>query len=715
MYGQPGPSVNGTAFPNHPYAHQQFGPARGRGNNYATNGFQRGQRQPNNYYANRNPPLHPGYSSPGVNGRDRLATNDLSRYAHVPNGQAVSPLQRGRPNFPPPITSPPIPSPVQMYGVHNPPLHPYFSPGPPSTSPPAMYHYPHHPQSQMQPFLPPPFIPAQPQPTFSYGQHPALRPPEDQIPDQILRSPESRRRSSPHPQPQSFPPTSINATSPKILTPVLAAEPEPVASEPATRTPSPPQHSQSIDEPFIPLHIQKQDLSFGSSSSLDRPIQILHYTGEDHGPIPDQEWVISALRPDNPSDAFGIMISPKAKPPPRVVEAALEYASPVRSSVYLPKLPEEHIKASPNVSEVSDGEPLKASETVVDDHVPSPRRSDPISSSATETESAASTAPDAFVPGSPVSTNTSISLAVPKANAETREEIAEMPPSTTSPVVTAEIPLPSEVQPLSAVSQPTAPPAVKKSWASLLRSEGSSKSSLPTSNVIGFSIPAEERKTSSGSSLPASLLGKRNELLQLLTNGANSVGVPNIRPRGLINTGNMCFANAVLQTLVYCPPFYRFFTELGKYIPGPKAESSKWNGKTTPLVEATVDFLKEFSPKSRNEEVDEDDYDGIDSFLPSNIYEAMKDKSRLDGMRVSSSSTSIVYDLLNTRQGAQQEDAEEFFGFFLDTLEEELLSISNTLKPSAAPAPLSEPASNSEEGWLEVGKKNRAVITRSVS
>lgn len=75
----------------------------------------------------------------------------------------------------------------------------------------------------------------------------------------------------------------------------------------------------------------------------------------------------------------------------------------------------------------------------------------------------------------------------------------------------------------------------------------------------------------------------------------------------------------------------------------------------------------------------------------------------------------MVDDLLNTRQGAQQEDAEEFFGFFLDTLEEELLSISNTLKPSAAPASLSEPASNSEEGWLEVGKKNRAVITRSVS
>lgn len=634
MYSQPGPSVNGNAFPNHPYAHQQFGPVRGRGNNYGANGFQRGQRQPNNYYANRQPPLHSGYS-PGVNGIDRPATNDLARYAHGPNGQAVSPVQRGRPNFPPPITSPPIPSPVQMYGVHNPSMHPYFPPGPPSISPPEMYHYPHHPQSQIQSFFPPPFIPSQPQPTFSYGQHPALRSPVDKIPDQILRSPESRRKFSPQFHPQAFPPTSSNAFSPKILTPVLATEPEPVAPEPATRiSPSPPQ-SQSIDEPFTPFLSQKQDLSFGTSSTLGQSVQILHYTGEDHGPIPDQEWVISAIRPDNPSDAFGIMISPNAKPPPRIVDGALEYTSPARSSVSLPKLSEEQIDPSPNVVEVSGGDPLKASETVVDVQASLPPRSDPISGSATETDSAASTAPDAFVPGSPVSTNTSVSLAVPKADAVTGKEMTEMSSSATSPDVTAEISLPSEVQSPAAVSQPTAP-AVKKSWASLLRSEGSSKSSLPTSNVIGFSIPAEVTKTSSTSSLPASLLGKRNELLHLLTNGISSGGgVPNIRPRGLINTGNMCFANAVLQTLVYCPPFYRFFTELGKYIPGSKAELSKWNGKTTPLVEATVDFLKEFSPKSRKEEVDEDDYDGIDSFLPSNIYEAMKDKSRLDGMRVS--------------------------------------------------------------------------------
>lgn len=67
-------------------------------------------------------------------------------------------------------------------------------------------------------------------------------------------------------------------------------------------------------------------------------------------------------------------------------------------------------------------------------------------------------------------------------------------------------------------------------------------------------------------------------------------------------------------------------------------------------------------------------------------------------------------------QGGQQEDAEEFLGFFLDTLEEELLSISSSLmtepKPKAPGGPSAE--GSADDGWLEVGKKNKAVVTRSV-
>lgn len=77
-------------------------------------------------------------------------------------------------------------------------------------------------------------------------------------------------------------------------------------------------------------------------------------------------------------------------------------------------------------------------------------------------------------------------------------------------------------------------------------------------------------------------------------------------------------------------------------------------------------------------------------------------------------------------QGGQQEDAEEFLGFYLDTLEEELLTIVNSLSatpgstklpPGNKPAPVEEKfeMQEEEEGWLEVGRRNKMVVTRTAS
>jgi len=72
-------------------------------------------------------------------------------------------------------------------------------------------------------------------------------------------------------------------------------------------------------------------------------------------------------------------------------------------------------------------------------------------------------------------------------------------------------------------------------------------------------------------------------------------------------------------------------------------------------------------------------------------------------------------------QGGHQEDAEEFLGFYLDTLEEELLSTITGFSPNL---PTSTPVINpteerveeegSKDGWLEVGKKNKPILTRTV-
>jgi ubiquitin carboxyl-terminal hydrolase 10 len=102
----------------------------------------------------------------------------------------------------------------------------------------------------------------------------------------------------------------------------------------------------------------------------------------------------------------------------------------------------------------------------------------------------------------------------------------------------------------------------------------------------------------------------------------------------------MCFANAVLQILIYCPPFYRLFAELGKYLTGPVVGAQKEGGKATPLVDATIKFLKEFQPvpahsKTKGKDVDREEDDGLESFIPTYVYDAMKEKKRFDNMRVS--------------------------------------------------------------------------------
>ena len=51
-------------------------------------------------------------------------------------------------------------------------------------------------------------------------------------------------------------------------------------------------------------------------------------------------------------------------------------------------------------------------------------------------------------------------------------------------------------------------------------------------------------------------------------------------------------------------------------------------------------------------------------------------------------------------------------GFFLDALEDELLSITQSSMPKAEES--NEAAPTQDEGWLEVGKKNRQVVTRTV-
>ena len=111
----------------------------------------------------------------------------------------------------------------------------------------------------------------------------------------------------------------------------------------------------------------------------------------------------------------------------------------------------------------------------------------------------------------------------------------------------------------------------------------------------------------------------------------------------------MCFANAVLQTLVYCAPFHRLLAELGRLLPAALAGES---GVSAPLVDATIEFLREFGggrerergmgsvkgkerAGGRGEEEREEEERTDDAFVPTCVYDALKEKKRFDHMRVS--------------------------------------------------------------------------------
>ncbi|KAI0514491.1 hypothetical protein F5B22DRAFT_637058 [Xylaria bambusicola] len=179
-----------------------------------------------------------------------------------------------------------------------------------------------------------------------------------------------------------------------------------------------------------------------------------------------------------------------------------------------------------------------------------------------------------------------------------------------------------------------------------------------------------------------------------------------LEPRGLVNTGNMCYMNSVLQALIFCTPFYDFLEQVSK-----KAAHS-FNSET-PLIDAMVMLLQEYKVISsavsaeylqkrlKSEELEK--YG--DAFTPEFVYEAMKRLPRFASM-----------------QRGQQQDAEEFLGFLLQAIGEECNYVMRQLDETsvvtdasaATPTGTSSPThTNDSSEWLEVGRKQRAAITRS--
>ena len=208
--------------------------------------------------------------------------------------------------------------------------------------------------------------------------------------------------------------------------------------------------------------------------------------------------------------------------------------------------------------------------------------------------------------------------------------------------------MPAPIPTLASVTAST-PPVL--SLASCDAAAASASSPLhPASSIVGLSTSI----SSSQSHVSPSPNAEFPALFSSMTHSrpTSDVTLPRLRARGLVNAGNMCFVNVVLQLLAHCPPFWNLFRELGDS-KGPRGAGDSETGTgATPLVDATVRFfeelmIKEKEPpptqqppqqaargKSKEDAEERKENKVVDPFEPTYVYDAMKEKRLLNNLLV---------------------------------------------------------------------------------
>lgn len=177
-----------------------------------------------------------------------------------------------------------------------------------------------------------------------------------------------------------------------------------------------------------------------------------------------------------------------------------------------------------------------------------------------------------------------------------------------------------------------------------------------------------------------------------------------LRPRGLTNCSNYCYINAILQSLIGCPPFYNLMKSIPKLPAAVQLE--KTNLKA---INAMIQLVNEFSHlppgarlQSNRREKGQKKGDDLSAeltcdpaFTPHAIYKLWND-----------SRTDVVE--------GRQEDAEEFLGFVLNQINDEMLEIIKLIaKPSAEQNGEQNTEGDDGDDWQMIyNNRNKGSVTR---
>ncbi|XP_044283596.1 ubiquitin carboxyl-terminal hydrolase 10 isoform X2 [Varanus komodoensis] len=260
------------------------------------------------------------------------------------------------------------------------------------------------------------------------------------------------------------------------------------------------------------------------------------------------------------------------------------------------------------------------------------------------------------------------------------------------------------------VSQPA------KSWASLFHNSKPSVSTPMAYVETKYTPPAtspvvpEKQVEVKEGPVPVSEDPVAIKIAELLENVKLIHKPVSLQPRGLINKGNWCYINATLQALVACPPMYHLMKSIPMY------SKSQRPCTSTPMIDSFVRLMNEFTNMP----------------VPPKAKQALGDKIARDIRPGAAFEPTYIYRLLTVIKSSlsekgRQEDAEEYLGFILNGLHEEMLILKKLLSPHSEKLVVpngpeaqpvneeeeqEEPAEGSEDEWEQVGPRNKSSVTR---
>ncbi|SCV03939.1 LAMI_0H12156g1_1 [Lachancea mirantina] len=252
----------------------------------------------------------------------------------------------------------------------------------------------------------------------------------------------------------------------------------------------------------------------------------------------------------------------------------------------------------------------------------------------------------------------------PKQNIKTETESPA--PQTNGIVLERKVPTTeSSVEPSSETNSPGSVKAVK-SWSAVASSAApKGASSQPLAEKDKKYVPSTIKGLES-LGLVSLRICFDNEYVKMTTKSVleDCVGIWSVIPRGIVNSGNICFMSSILQVLLICQPFVDLLNIIRLRTP------AKVGSPVSPLLDACLGFYSQFDKETmeRRKAVDEKAQDRkgsapiTETINPEEFYKAVSKLPKFKDLK-----------------WGHQEDAEEFLTHFLDQLHEEFIKSVSSL------------------------------------